>query len=251
MNNTIKILGTRIDLETYKSAIEKIEARINSRYSNTYVTLTCVDSLVNGYKSPLFRDICNNSFLSLPDGLPLVWVARSKGINKIKMNTRGTDLMYKFFENTSQKQYRHFLYGGKDGIAEELKKTLETKFQGVQIVGTYCPPFRKLTEEEDREICQIIESSKADIVWVGLGAPKQEYWMYEHRNKLNVSMMIGVGAAFDFLSGNKKEAPRWMKRIGLEWLFRLMSEPRRLWRRYLVGNSMFVYWLIKEKFKTL
>jgi len=251
MDNRIKILGTRIDLESYLSAIEKMEARINDNHSNTYVTLTCVDSMINAYKSPLFRDICNNAFLSLPDGLPLVWVARSRGNHVIRNNTRGTELMYKFFEYTCNKQYKHYFYGGKEGIAEQLKNKLETKFPGVKIVGTYCPPFRKLTEAEDNEICEMINATKADIIWVGLGAPKQEYWMYDHLNKLDTSIMVGVGAAFDFLSGNKKEAPVWMRRVGLEWFFRLMSEPQRLWKRYLVGNSQFIYLLIKERFKIL
>ncbi|MBN1975109.1 MAG: WecB/TagA/CpsF family glycosyltransferase [Sedimentisphaerales bacterium] len=248
MNDTITILGTRINLETYDSAVEKSEKYINSKNSAGYVTLTCVDSVVNAYKNPLFKKILNESFLSLPDGLPLVWIARSRGIKNIHTNTRGTSLMCKFIENTCQKQYKHYFYGGKEGIAVELKRIIENKFKGVQIVGTYCPPFKKITEDEDKKICEVINSSGADIVWVGLGAPKQELWMYEHRDKLNVSLMIGVGAAFDFLSGNKKEAPAWMKRIGLEWLYRLMSEPRRLWKRYLVGNSLFIYWLIKEKF---
>ncbi len=248
MKDSIKILGTRVDLENYGSAIAKVEEHINNKYPVGYITLVCVDSLYNAQRNQSFKDVCNNSYLSLPDGIPLVWIARSKGVKKIKKNTRGTDFMYKFIENTSRKQYKHFFYGGYEGIADELKKFFEIKFKGVKIVGTYCPPFRKLTENEDRDICEKINSSHADIVWVGLGAPKQEYWMYEHKDKLNVSLMIGVGAAFDFLTGNKKQAPKWMQRLGLEWLFRLYSEPRRLWKRYLIGNSLLIYWLLKESF---
>jgi N-acetylglucosaminyldiphosphoundecaprenol N-acetyl-beta-D-mannosaminyltransferase len=249
MNDTITILGTRINLENYSSAIKKIEEHINNKYPTSYVTLTCVDSLVNACKTPLFKNICNNSFLSLPDGLPLVWIARrSRGVKKIKTNTRGTTFVYKFIESTADKNYKHFFYGGKEGVAEQLKKSFEDKFPQVKIVGTYCPPFRELTREEDRKVCDMINASGANIVWVGIGAPKQEYWMSLHQDRLSASLMIGVGAAFDFLTGNAKEAPGWMQKIGLEWLFRLHSEPRRLWKRYLIGNSLFIYWLIKEKF---
>lgn len=248
MKDTIEILGVRVNLEDYDSAIEKVEEHINNGYPTGYVTLVCADSLVNAQKNRFFKEVSNNSYLSLPDGMPLVWIARSKGARKIKTNTRGTIFMFKFFERTFQKEYKHFFYGGKEGVAEQLKRVFETKFPEVKIVGTYCPPFRELTEAEDSRICEMINSSGADIIWVGLGAPKQEFWMNEHKDKLDVSLMIGVGAAFDFHTGNAKEAPRWMQSNGLEWLFRLLSEPRRLWRRYLIGNSLLIYWLITEKF---
>jgi len=248
MKDTIEVLGVRVNLEDYDSAIEKVEEHINNEYPTGYVTLTCADSLVNAQKNRFFKEIINKSYLSLPDGTPLVWIARSKGAKKIKTNTRGTAFMFKFFGRTFQKKYKHFFYGGKEGVAKQLKRVFETKFPGVKIVGTYCPPFRKLTKEEVRRVCEMINLSGADIVWVGLGAPKQEFWMNEHKDKLNVSLMIGVGAAFDFLTGNAKEAPKWMQSNGLEWAFRLLTEPRRLWRRYLIGNSLLIYWLIKEKF---
>lgn len=247
MRDTIEILGVRVNLENYDSAIKKVEEHICSGFPASYVTLMSANNLVQAKRNEFFKEISNKSYLSLPDGIPLVWVARSKGA-RIKTNTRGTDFMYKFFQKTPQKTYKHFIYGGKEGIAEQLKRVFEDRFPGVQIVGTYCPPFRKLTQQEDREVCELIDSSGADIVWVGLSTPKQEYWMYEHRDRLNVSLMIGVGAAFDFHTGNAKEAPRWMQSNGLEWIFRLLTEPRRLWRRYLIGNSSLIYWLIKEKF---
>ena len=249
MRDTVEILGVRVNLEDYDSAIAKVEEHIKNEYPTGYVTLMSANNLVNAQKDRFFKEISNKTYLSLPDGIPLVWIARSKGAVKIKTNTRGTAFMLKFFENTFQKKYRHFFYGGREGVAEQLKTVFETKFPGVKIVGTYCPPFRKLTEAEDSRSCEIINSSGADIVWVGLSTPKQEYWMYGHEDKLNVSLMIGVGAAFDFHTGNAKEAPGWMQSNGLEWLFRLLTEPRRLWRRYLIGNSLLIYWLIKEKFK--
>jgi len=178
----------------------------------------------------------------------LVWISRAKGAKAIRRRTYGPTLMYKFFDKTFQKNYKHFFYGGKKGVAKKLKGVFESKFPGVKIVGTYCPPFRKLSEEEDKRVCKIINSSGADIVWVGLGAPKQEMWMYEHRDKLKASVLIGVGAAFDFHAGNLKQAPELMQNAGLEWLFRLVLEPRRLWKRYLIGNSMLIYWLTRELF---
>ncbi len=251
MENIVNILGVRVNLENHDSAIAKAEEHIKNNEPPSFITLMSANNLVNAQHDQYFKEISNRSFLSLPDGIPLVWIARNKGYKSIKTNTRGTDFMYKFFESTFQKPYRHFFYGGKEGVADQLKSVFEEKFSGVKIAGTYCPPFRKLSEEEDREVCEKINTSKADIVWIGLSTPKQEYWMNAHLNKLNVSLMVGVGAAFDFHTGYAKEAPKWMRSNGLEWIFRLISEPRRLWKRYLVGNTLFLYWLIKERFKTL
>ena len=246
--DVIKILGVRINFEHYNSAIEKTKEYIGGQHPAAYITLMSANNLVNAQKDRLFKEVSNKSYLSLPDGIPLVWIARNKGAKNIKTNTRGTEFMRKFFERTSQEGYKHFFYGGKEGVAEQLKIVFKNRFPEAKIVGTYCPPFGKLTTEEDREICNIINSSRADIVWVGLSTPKQEYWMYKHKNKLNTSLMIGVGAAFDFLTGNAKEAPRWMQGNGLEWIFRLFSEPGRLWKRYLIGIPLLTYWVVKERF---
>ncbi|MBA3583884.1 MAG: WecB/TagA/CpsF family glycosyltransferase, partial [Gemmatimonadetes bacterium] len=132
------------------------------------------------------------------------------------------------------------LYGGGEGVPELLAERLASRFRGLQVVGTYSPPFRNLTLEEDEEIVERINSARPDIVWVGLSTPKQERWMHEHVGRLNAPVMVGVGAAFDFHAGLKKQAPRWMQRSGLEWSFRLMTEPHRLWRRYLRSNPLFV-----------
>lgn len=244
----IEILGLRVNLEDYESAIDKIEEQIQKKDPTVYVTLMSSNNLVNAQKDSYFKKISNSAFLALPDGMPLVWISRMKGGKVIKDRTCGRSLMYKFFEKTFQKNYRHFFYGGKEGVAEQLRVIFETKFPGVNIAGTYCPLFRKLNEEEDKEVCRAINSSGADIVWVGLGAPKQETWMHEHRDKLKASVLIGVGAAFDFHTGNLKQAPELMQKIGLEWFFRLLIEPRRLWKRYLIGNSLLIYWLARESF---
>jgi N-acetylglucosaminyldiphosphoundecaprenol N-acetyl-beta-D-mannosaminyltransferase len=155
----------------------------------------------------------------------------------------GPDLMLAVCEHSAKRGYRHFFYGGAPGVTEKLAVQLRSRFPGLQVAGTYSPPFRPLTPEEDREVVERINSSQPDIVWVGIGAPKQERWMAEHVGRLCAPVLIGVGAAFDFHGGLKKQAPRWMQKSGLEWSFRLMSEPRRLWRRYLVNNPFFL-WLI-------
>jgi N-acetylglucosaminyldiphosphoundecaprenol N-acetyl-beta-D-mannosaminyltransferase len=152
-----------------------------------------------------------------------------------------------FCGETTRKAYRHFFYGGAEGVAEELAMRSAERFAGMQIAGTYCPPFRALTEEEDRDVYEKIRASRADVVWVGLSTPKQERWMTSHREMLNVPVMVGVGAALDFHTGRVAQAPRWMRENGMEWFFRLMSEPRRLWRRYLVNGSEFAWLVMLEQ----
>jgi len=248
MKKIVEILGLKVNIEDYRSAVSEVEKQIQKKDPAVYVTLMSANNLVNAQRDSYFKKVSNSAFLALPDGMPLVWISRLKGAKAIKKRTCGRTFMHTFFENTFKKGYRHFFYGGKEGVAEQLKAVFENKFPGVKITETYCPPFGKLSEEEDKKACRAINSSGADIVWVGLSTPKQEIWMYEHRDKLNASILIGVGAAFDFHAGNLKEAPEFMQNAGLEWLFRLLVEPRRLWKRYLIGNSMLIYWLIKELF---
>ena len=247
MRNVTEILGVKVNLENYHSAIEKIKERIDRKQPTAYVTLMSANNLVHAQRDEDFRNISNRAYLALPDGISLVWLARANGAKMIKSNVRGTDFFRKFFDKTCHEGYKHFFYGGKEGIASQLKKYFENRLPDIKITGIYSPPFRKLTEYEDKKICDMINSSKADIVWVGLSTPKQERWMSEHIDKINAPLMIGVGAAFDFIAGNKKETPAWMRSNGLEWIYRLITEPRRLWKRYLIGNALLVYWLIKEK----
>jgi len=145
-----------------------------------------------------------------------------------------------------KKGYKHFLYGGSKSTCSLLKTVLKRRFPDIDIVGEYAPPFRPQHVQEDAKVVDEINRLSPDVLWVGLGSPKQDYWMYHHRDKLNVPVMVGVGAAFDFIAGTKKQAPVWMRKLGLEWLFRLCSEPKRLWKRYLIGNAHFIYLLIKS-----
>ncbi len=164
--------------------------------------------------------------------MPIVWLLRARGFQHVE-RVYGPDLMQAVCANGLERGYRHYFYGGAEGIPERLAQRLQEQFPGLCVAGTYSPPFRALTPEEDQAVIRRIQAARPDIVWVGISSPKQEAWMYNHVERLGVPALIGVGAAFDFLSGAKRQAPRWIQRSGFEWLFRLACEPRRLWKRYL------------------
>jgi N-acetylglucosaminyldiphosphoundecaprenol N-acetyl-beta-D-mannosaminyltransferase len=191
------------------------------------------------------RRIHNDAGLVTPDGMPLVWLSRLHGHDHAE-RVYGPDLMLALCEHSLSKGYKHYFYGGGEGVHERLAKNLQQRFPGLRVVGGYSPPFRSLTREEDEQVAQSINAADPDIVWIGLSTPKQERWMAEHVGRLTAPVLIGVGAAFDFHSGLKKQAPRWMQRGGLEWLFRLATEPGRLWRRYLVNNPLFVLLVLQQ-----
>ncbi|MGH9732375.1 MAG: WecB/TagA/CpsF family glycosyltransferase [Candidatus Acidiferrales bacterium] len=192
-----------------------------------------------------FKSILNSADLVVPDGMPLVWIGRIRG-HRLKRRVYGPELMLTFLQTTEGKGYRHFFYGGAPGIAERLAESFQKCLPGTIVVGTFVPPFRPVTAAEDAQIVETINGAAPDVVWVGLSTPKQERWMYEHRALLKVPVLIGVGAAFDIHAGVKKQAPIWMREHGLEWFFRLMIEPRRLWRRYLLYGSEFIGYVILE-----
>lgn len=232
------ILGVGISAINMDLALDAIEGWI-SRRERRYICVATVHGVMECQRDPDLRRIFNHSGMTTPDGMPLVWLSRFMGFPNVA-RVYGPDLMLAVCERSRQKGYRHFLYGGTEGVAEELAAKLRSRIPGLEIVGTYTPPFQPLTESEDAEIVYKINESKADIVWVGLSAAKQDRWMAEHVGRLQTPVLVGVGAAFDFHSGRKRQAPRWMQRSGLEWLFRLSQEPQRLWYRYLVYNPMFV-----------
>jgi N-acetylglucosaminyldiphosphoundecaprenol N-acetyl-beta-D-mannosaminyltransferase len=185
-----------------------------------------------------FRCIVNEADMATPDGMPLVWVLRRMGFQQ-QERINGPDLMWRLCGQAEQKGLSIFLYGSTPETIEKLTDNLKAAFPRLAVAGDCSPPFRPLSEEENREIVDRINSSDAHVVFVGLGCPKQEFWMAEHRGAIQ-AVMIGVGAAFDYHAGTVKRAPLWMQRSGLEWLFRLLSEPKRLWKRYLVTNSLFL-----------
>ena len=192
-----------------------------------------------GERDEHLRTILNNSFLTMPDGMPTVWVGKWQGFRGVD-RVYGPDLMLEICELSISKSYTHFLYGGKPGVAERLKSTLERRFSGIRILGTYCPPFRPSNKAEERELIERVADLKPDLFWVGLSTPKQERFMAEFIHKLDTKLMLGVGAAFDIHAGLLKDSPTWLKSMGLQWLHRLYQEPRRLWKRYLVNNPKFV-----------
>jgi N-acetylglucosaminyldiphosphoundecaprenol N-acetyl-beta-D-mannosaminyltransferase len=192
-----------------------------------------------------FRKILNTADLVVPDGMPLVWLGRARGI-PLKRRVYGPELLEQFCERTEARAYRHFFYGGAPGVAEALAKQLKNRHPGMVVVGTFSPPFRPLAPNEDDAVVEAIDDSGADIVWIGLSTPKQERWMFDHYSRLRVPVLIGVGAAFDFHTGRSAQAPEWMREHGLEWLFRLCTEPRRLWRRYLINGPRFSVLAILE-----
>ena len=211
-----------------------------------YVAVTGMHGVTEAQHDPQFKEILNSAGLVVPDGYPLVWLGRRTGLAHLHRRVYGPELMEEFLRTTAAKGYRHFFYGGAPGIAEELAARMSARFEGLAVVGTYCPPFRELIPQEDEGVRQAINLAKPDVVWVGLSTPKQERWMYLHRTLLNAPVLVGVGAAFDFHTGRVPQAPGWMREHGFEWLYRLCREPRRLWRRYLVYGSQFVVLALLE-----
>lgn len=204
-----------------------------------YVTVTGVHGVMEAQRCPDFRRILNDAWLTTPDGMPMSWVARVQGFSHTR-RVYGPDLMSQIFANTTDGQVRHFLYGGSEGVAQSLKSALEERFPGVRVVGTFTPPFRPLNQAEQGDLHRQVLEAEPHLFWVGLSTPKQERFMAANWSALPGNFMIGVGAAFDMLSGRVSQAPLWMQESGLEWLFRLAQEPRRLGRRYLVNNPLFV-----------
>jgi N-acetylglucosaminyldiphosphoundecaprenol N-acetyl-beta-D-mannosaminyltransferase len=203
------------------------------------IAATGMHGIVEAHHNSRFKEILNAIDLVVPDGTPLVWLGRRRG-HDLPRRVYGPDLMLAFCGVTQEQGYRHFFYGGEPGVPAEVAASLKHRFPGIQVAGSYSPPFRPLSREEEDETVAMISQAAPDVLWVGLGAPKQERWMHEHRNKLDVPVVVGVGAAFDMISGRRRQAPRWMREHGLEWLFRLLQEPRRLWRRYLIYGTEFV-----------
>ncbi|HMN59156.1 MAG TPA: WecB/TagA/CpsF family glycosyltransferase, partial [Anaerolinea sp.] len=204
-------------------ALEAIRDWIERKARN-YVCVTPAHSIMDAYYGPEFKQILNQSGMTTPDGMAVVWLLKLHGF-KNAGRVYGPDLMLAVCEESIQHGWSHFLYGGAPGVADRLAGNLRQCFPNLKINGIFSPPFTPLSPDEDREIVDRINRANADIVWVGISAPKQEKWMVDHIERLNCSVLIGVGAAFDFLSGNKSQAPRWVQRSGFEWLFRFIQEP--------------------------
>jgi N-acetylglucosaminyldiphosphoundecaprenol N-acetyl-beta-D-mannosaminyltransferase len=228
---SFEVLGVRVNAVQMSEAVERMRSWVDAPYCKTYfVAVTAMHPVAEARHNDDYRRILNSADLAVPDGMPLVWLARLNGF-ALKNRVCGSELMESFCRTTGS-AYRHFFYGGTPGVAEKLAQALHEKY-GIVIAGTYTPPFRALTEAEEEEIASQVEVSSPDVLWVGLSSPKQEKWIDEHRQHLKIPVMLAVGAAFDMNSGITRRAPAWMRKYGLEWLYRLWSEPRRLWKRYL------------------
>jgi N-acetylglucosaminyldiphosphoundecaprenol N-acetyl-beta-D-mannosaminyltransferase len=234
----INVLGVGVSAINMNGALTRIAAALTKK-DKGYVCVTGVHGVSEAQRDSAFRSILNGAFLNTPDGMPLVWVGRLKGQRHMD-RVYGPDLMLAVMELSERTGWRHFFYGGANGTADQLKSKLEARFPKLQIVGSYEPPFRPLNAEEQTGLKERVCSAKPDVIWVGLSPPKQERFMAEYLDKLDVTLMFGVGAAFDFHAGSVQQAPRWMQRSGLEWAYRLYREPRRLWKRYFKNNPLFI-----------
>ena len=239
-------LGVRVDAAQIPDVIEQMQEWIDRREACHWIAVTGMHGVMEAQHNPAFKAELNRADLVVPDGMPLVWLGRLNGHN-LARRVYGPEFMMAFCEKTEGRGYRHFFYGGKPGVAEKLASVLSKRFPRLQVAGIYAPPFRPLTPEEDDAVVRGIGEAAPDVVWIGLSTPKQEHWMNEHRGRLNASVLVGVGAAFDIHTGELRQAPRWMRERGLEWLFRLCLEPRRLWRRYIVYGSQFLFWVAIEQ----
>jgi N-acetylglucosaminyldiphosphoundecaprenol N-acetyl-beta-D-mannosaminyltransferase len=237
--NRVNILGVGVSVLDMETAVNQAEELLASG-ERGYVCVTGVHGIIEAQRNSDFRSILNRSFLTTPDGMPTVWLGHLHGFHSMT-RVYGPDFMLAMCERSVEPGYRHFFYGGKPGVAEELREALCSRIPGLQVVGTYTPPFRELTAQEDAELSAQLEACRPDILWCGLSTPKQEKFMARYCDRLPVKMMVGVGAAFDLLSGNLEEAPDWMKQSGLQWLYRFIKEPKRLWRRYCFNNPFFVW----------
>jgi N-acetylglucosaminyldiphosphoundecaprenol N-acetyl-beta-D-mannosaminyltransferase len=212
-----------------------------------FVVVTGMHGVMEGHRNKKFQDILNSADLFVPDGISLIWTARLYGFH-LKKRVSGADLMSEFFKLSSQKGYKNFFYGDTEETLNLLVKKISMNFPNLKIVGFYSPPFRPLTQKEDEEILEKINQAKPDVLWVALGLPKQETWIFEHRDKLKVPVAIGVGAAFKFLNGKIKRPPELIGNLGFEWLWRFFQEPKRTWRRIL-DIPLFIFLIIFESIK--
>lgn len=245
---TVRILGIRFARIKIEDALKVVEELI-AKDRKSQVCVTNAYSLVLMQKNKEFKTMADSADLVVADGKPLIWISRLYR-KPILERVSGSDLVYGLSKKSTQKRYKLFFLGSNPATLGKMVENLKKIFPSLRVAGVYSPPFKKqFSEREDEKMMALINRVKPDVLFVGLGAPKQERWIWEHKDKLRVPVSIGVGAAFDFVAGTVKRAPKWMQKCGLEWLFRLCQEPRRLWKRYLIGNPVFLWLVGKELIK--
>jgi N-acetylglucosaminyldiphosphoundecaprenol N-acetyl-beta-D-mannosaminyltransferase len=233
----------RVSALTFDAALGSVlEARDAGDHLDVH--FCTAHTVVEASRNVQLRHALERAEVVAPDGMPLVWVGKLQGRNVERVY--GPDFMLAMFDRGRARGYRHYLYGGAPGVAERLAERMSKRFTGLEFVGIQVPPFRALSPAEDAAAVDAINAARPDCVWIGLGSPKQDLWVAEHRARLTAAAVLAVGAAFDFHAGVKRQAPRWMRRSGTEWLFRLLSEPRRLWRRYTVINLQFLALIARQ-----
>lgn len=240
------LLGVPVAATNMDAAIQEVRSWIERGDRGRTVTFSNVHVLVEGIKSPGYFEVLQKSDMNCPDGKPLVWYGRRKMGKANVQQVCGPEFMPAFCAATAGLKLRHFFYGGAEGVAAKAATMLQKRIPGLQIAGVYSPPFRPLTLEEMEQIIETINESRPDVLWVSLGCPKQEAWIDEFKGRLDVPVLLAVGLAIDILAGTKDRAPEIMRTLGLEWFYRFCREPRRLWRRYLIYNGIFVYRLLAE-----
>ena len=240
MGKKINILGVAVDATNIDRVLQSADQKIHVGEKG-FLTVTGVHGVMEAQWSLQVMRAHKNAWLVVPDGMPLVHIGRIFHGQHQMRRCFGPDLMEALLAHSVSKRYTHFLYGGNNGVAMSLKAKLEKRFPGLHIVGTYTPPFRPLNSQERQELVARVAALKPNFFWVGLSTPKQELFMNEYLPLLDTNIMLGVGAAFDYHNGQLTRAPRWMQNLALEWFYRLMLEPRRLWRRYLINNPLFLY----------
>lgn len=236
------VLGTRVHMVTMEAVLRSIGEWIAEWRIPHYIVATGVHGIIEGHRDPAFKTILNRADLFIPDGFSLVWIARWRGIS-LRERVCGTDLLLNSCRLAAENGYRMFFYGDTEEVLAQLRRRLEERYPGLQIVGTYSPPFRPLSATEDEHVVRMINTAAPDVLWVGLGLPKQERWIIEHKDRLHVPVLVASGAAFKFASGMVRRAPRWVGEHGMEWLWRFVHEPKRLWQRVVVDVPVFV-WLV-------
>jgi N-acetylglucosaminyldiphosphoundecaprenol N-acetyl-beta-D-mannosaminyltransferase len=234
MHSQVGILGAYVDSVTLDEAVQRAHEFIESGQPHQITTVN-VDFIRVAQENLEFRAVINKSDLAIADGMPLVWASRWLS-DRLPERVTGVELVDRCCELSSREGYKVFLLGGEDGVADAAAEVLKGRYEGLQIVGTYSPPYGPFSEEEDRKMVDMIREAQPDILFVAFGAPKQDLWIAQHRDMINVPLAVGVGGVFNFLTGRVKRAPGWMQKGGFEWLYRVMQEPRRLWKRYFVQD---------------